>query len=57
MPITEREWGIAMRSLCRHDQLQRFGRKALTVGIAPPEFGDLGAKIALTRVPDANGFE
>jgi hypothetical protein len=34
---------------------QRFGRKALTVGIA--ELADLGAKIAFTSVPDASEFE
>jgi DNA polymerase IV len=36
---------------------QRFGRKALTVGIEPAELADLGTKIAFTRVPDASEFE
>jgi hypothetical protein len=36
---------------------QRFGRKALTVGIEPRELPDLGAKIAFRRVPDASEFE
>lgn len=36
---------------------QRFGRKALTLGVEPAQLADLGTKIAFTRVPDANEFE
>ena len=36
---------------------QRFGRKALTVGVEPAELADLGTKIAFTRVPEASEFE
>lgn len=36
---------------------QRFGRKALAVGIEPAELADLGTKIAFTRVPEASEFE
>jgi DNA polymerase IV len=36
---------------------QRFGRKALTIGVEPAELADLGTKIAFTRVPDASEFE
>ena len=44
-------------SAAMHCVHQRFGRKALAVGIEPTELTDLGTKIAFTRVPDASELE
>jgi hypothetical protein len=44
-------------SVAMHRVHQRFGRKALTVGIEPTNLTGLGTKIAFTGVPDASEFE